>query len=198
MATPNVVVCGEAGAGKSSLVNMIAGDAVAQVSNRAVSGCTFQSTCFTVNIGDKQFNLLDTGVNLLVFCMRSSGFRDSCFKNWQSFWDIICQRRVPIILAVTGLENEEGMDNWWTRNEEHFMTHGMYPNGVACMTATRGRRRRSGDGNNFDEEYKESQEKITRMISKVYFRTPWQVPALEWFKMIVEVSFRLESTCTLK
>jgi hypothetical protein len=93
--------------------------------------------------------------------------------------------------AVTGLENEEeGMDDWWTRNEEHFMKCGMYPNGVACLTATRGRRRRSGGGYTFDKEYEESQEKIRRAVSRVYLRAPWQpVPALEWFKMIVEVSF---------
>lgn len=217
MDIPNVVIFGETGAGKSSLVNMIAGNAVAEISNRAI-GYTFQSTCFTVNIGGKLFNVhdtagldegqegtvakqdaiinlytllrrLETGVSLLVFCMRGPRIKDSCLKNWRLFWEIICQRRVPIILAVTGLENEEdGMDNWWTRNEEHFVDYEMYPNGVACLTTTRGRRRRSGGGYNFDEEYEESQEKIRKVIRSVHLRRPWQVPAAEWFKKIVDVS----------
>jgi len=217
MATPNVIVFGETGAGKSSLVNLIAGSSVAQISSRS-AGCTFQSTCFPVNIGNKQFNLydtagldegqggtiakqdaivqlytllrrLDTGVNLLVFCMRGPRIKESCLKNWRLFWEVICQRRVPIVLAVTGLENEEeGMDSWWTQNEEHFMKSEMYPNGVACLTATRGRRR-SGGGYNFDGEYEQSQEKLKQAISRVYLRTAWQVPAVEWFKMIVDVSF---------
>jgi hypothetical protein len=219
MAIPNVVIFGETGAGKSSLVNMIAGRTVAQISTRAV-GCTFRSTSFPVNIGGKRFNVhdtagldegqdgagtvashdaivqlytllrrLDTGVSLLVFCMRGPKIKEASVKNWRLFCEIICQRRVPVILAVTGLENEEnGMDNWWTENEEYFMGYEMYPNGVACMTATRGKKRSRG-GYNFDEEYEESQEKIKRVISRVYLRTPWQVPATEWFKTIVDVSF---------
>ncbi|KAF8310052.1 P-loop containing nucleoside triphosphate hydrolase protein [Amanita rubescens] len=126
MATPNVVIFGETGAGKSSLVNMIAGSTVAQISTRAV-GCTFRSTSFPVKIGGKRFNVHDTagldedtGISLLVFCLRGPKIKEASVKNWRLFWEIICQRRVPVILAVTGLENEEkGMDNWWTENEEY-------------------------------------------------------------------------------
>ncbi|KAF8336741.1 P-loop containing nucleoside triphosphate hydrolase protein [Amanita rubescens] len=218
MATPNVIVFGETGAGKSSLVNLIAGSSVAQISSRS-AGCTFQSTCFPVNIGNKQFNLYDTagldegqggtiakqdaihdaivqlytllrrlntGVSLLVFCMRGPRIKESCVKNWRLFHEIICQRKVPIVLAVTGLENEEdGMDYWWTQNKEYFMRYEMYPNGVACITATRGRKM-SGGGYRFDEEYAESRIKMREAIRTVYLRTPWQVPTAEWFKEIIE------------
>ena len=61
MAIPNIVIFGETGAGKSSLVNLIASDdIVAPISSRSV-GCTFRSMCFsTVNVGGKYFNLHDT------------------------------------------------------------------------------------------------------------------------------------------
>ena len=217
MAIPNVIVFGETGAGKSSLVNLIAGKNVAPTSSRSV-GCTFQSTRYTVGVNGMLFNLhdtagldearggtvskqdaivqlytllrkLETGVSLLVFCMRGPRITESCVKNWRLFWEIICQRRVPILLAITGLENQEnGMDSWWTENEEYFMRYEMYPNGVACLTATRGRVASWG-GYYFDELYEESQEKIRKAIRAVYLRIPWQVPTAEWFREIIEVSW---------
>ncbi len=217
MTTPNVIVFGETGAGKSSVINLIAGFDIAPISNRPV-GCTFQSTRYTVDIGGVLFNLhdtagldeakggtvakhdaivqlytllrrLNTGVSLLVFCMRGPRIKESCVKNWRLFHEIICQRKVPIVLAVTGLENEEnGMDYWWTQNKEYFMRYEMYPNGVACITATRGKKM-SRDGYRFDEEYAESQFKMREAIRTVYLRTPWQVPTAEWFKEIIEVSY---------
>ena len=218
MALPNVIVFGETGAGKSSLVNLIAGHSLAQVSSRCV-GCTFQSTHYTVSIGGGvQINLYDTagleegqggtvsnhdaivklytllrrlenGVSLLIFCMRGPRIKESCVKNWRLFREIICQKCVPIVLAVTGLENEaDGMDNWWTQNEGHFTKYEMHPNGVACITATRGRKRPNGR-HLFDEEYTESQTKIRNAIRTAHLRNPWRVPAAEWFKEIIEVSY---------
>ena len=208
MTIPNVVVFGETGAGKSSLVNLIAGQSVAQVSSSSV-GCTFQSTCYTINIGSgMQINLYDTagledgwggtvsnhdaivklytllrrledGVSLLIFCMRGPRIKESCVKNWRLFREIICQGRVPIVLAVTGLENEaNGMDNWWTQNEGHFMKYGISPNGVACIPATM----ESSGRHTLGEGYPE-------LVRNVRLCNSWRVPAAEWFKEVIEVSY---------
>ena len=216
MDNPNVIIFGETGAGKSSLVNLIAGKDLAEMSSRAI-GCTFQSAQFTVNIGDKKFDLHDTagldegqsgtvtkhdaivqcykllrklhnGVSLLIFCMRAPRIKESCVQNWKLFRDIICQKEIPVILAVTGLENLESMDDWWTENKDHFRRYGMHPNGVACVTGIRGKKRPSGKYT-FGLEYDESKKKLRRMIGETYLETPWRVPAAVWFTTIVETSY---------
>lgn len=98
---PNVVIFGETGAGKSSVINMIAGEKIA-ITSSSLSGCTFDSTKYMVAINGIQFRLWDTaglnetehgtvatkdaiirlyrlinelslngGVNLLVYCVRA-------------------------------------------------------------------------------------------------------------------------------
>jgi len=217
MDIPNVIIFGETGAGKSSLVNLIAGRDVAEMSSRA-TGCTFKSTCFPVNIGEKKFHLhdtagldegqggrvakhdaivqcyellrkLDTGVNLLIFCMRAPRIKESCAQNWKLFRDIICQREIPVILVVTGLENEEkSMDEWYPRNEQDFRNYEIFPTRVAGVTAIRGKKNRSGDYL-FGPEYEESETKLRKMIEAVYLPTPWRVPRTEWVQKIIESSY---------
>lgn len=216
MAPPNIVLFGETGAGKSSVVNLLAGANVASTSSGSI-GCTFKSTAYNVSVDGTMFKLHDTagldegqgggivkqhailqlyellrklneGVNLLIFCMRGPRIKESVFRNWQLFWDIICQRRVPILLAITGLENEEDMDAWWGRNQEHFKRYQIYPSSVACITATRGRRRPDGSFN-FDREYAESLEKLRKAIFAIYRIDAWKVGRVEWLKKIVETSY---------
>ena len=212
--TPNVVLFGRAGSGKSSIINMIAGSPVAESSSGATS-CTFTSACYNVDIMGSHYNVydtvgidegvgewtpntgamvqlfrllrsLDTGVNLLVFVMRASRLQDSMAFNWRLFCEIICCRRVPAVIAITGLENESVMDEWYPRNIETFQQYGIHPHGVACITATRGRIRRSGHV--FDEEYEESKQKIKNLLMMNRLEYPWRVEPVEWFTTIVHVT----------
>ena len=196
---------------------MIAGKDVAEMSSRA-TGCTFKSTCFSVHIGEKKFHLHDTagldegqggtvtkddaivqcyellrklhtGVNLLIFCMRAPRIKESCSQNWKLFWDIICQRHIPIILVITGLENEEkSMDDWYTRNKEHFRGYDIHPHAVACVTGIRGKKMRSGEYT-FGQEYAESKKKLRKVIRESYLEIPWRVPPAEWVCQILEKSY---------
>jgi hypothetical protein len=106
-------------------------------------------------------------------------------RNWTLFCNIICQSRVPILLVITQRENEENMDDWWTRNEEHFTRNEMCPNGVACITATKGKKKNGGHLN--DERYEESQEKIWQAIRRLYLRNdPWRAPLKKWSMETIE------------
>jgi 50S ribosomal subunit-associated GTPase HflX len=60
-APANFIIFGEMGAGKSSLVNLIAGKPVAVSSSGAMS-CTLDSTVYTIRLPDyqREVNLYDT------------------------------------------------------------------------------------------------------------------------------------------
>jgi len=174
-----IILFGESGVGKSSIVNMIAQCDIAKVSHNE-SGCTLQATPYYVALEErdgviKEFVIYDTvgfnedgdgavensnaianlfsllkslqaGVSLLIFCMRGPRKNDTVHKNWRLFHEIICREKVPIILAITGLEDwEDGhMDKWWLKNRGEFEKDNIIPNDVACITAIRGIRLKSG------------------------------------------------------
>ena len=59
----NVIIFGEAGAGKSSLINLIRDDNAATTASSA-EGCTFESKSYDVTIGNTKIRLWDTaGLN---------------------------------------------------------------------------------------------------------------------------------------
>jgi len=176
----NVIVFGETGSGKSSLINMVVGTNVAETSSKA-KGCTFESTPYKVTIHGTAYKLFDTaglneweggkvsakdavvnlyklirdlddGVSLLVYCVRG-----------------------PIVVAVTGLENEEPtMDSWWAENRETFADAGMTFSEHACITATKGR------GDVFKEEYRESAEKMKKIIKAGSRNQAWRMERKSW------------------
>jgi predicted GTPase len=203
MAPLNVIVFGETGSGKSSIVNMLAGSVVAPISSGA-KGCTFKSDSYLVDIGDSDYNIFDTvglgeaekgrvsakdavinlyklinklddGVSLLVYCVRGPRVKHDTVKNYQVFYEIFCERQVPIVIAVTGLENEDPMEGWWTENEADFAKCGMRFGGHACITATRGKH------NRFSEEYEESVVSVKELIQRSCRSSPWKKEQKAWF-----------------
>ncbi|KAF8645360.1 hypothetical protein AX16_007863 [Volvariella volvacea WC 439] len=214
---PNIILFGETGSGKSSIVNMLAGRDEAAISNGA-RGCTFKNESYIVNIEKKQFRIFDTagfdestqgtvpnhdaiaqlykllaglhnGVNLLILCVRGPRLRGVVQYNWTLFKDVICQGKVPAVIAITGMEAEEGdMDDWWTRNKDAFHANDIYPSGFACITATKGKLKR-GKGYQFQDEYDESKEKMTRLIMNTYREKAWRVGRVDWYRKIVETSY---------
>ena len=56
---PNIIIFGEAGTGKSSVINMILGHDKAKVSN-GLRGETFKSTSYPIKLDGKTYNLHDT------------------------------------------------------------------------------------------------------------------------------------------
>jgi len=199
-ASPNVIIFGETGVGKSSVVNMLTGgEGIARVSSDA-KGVTFQNERYEKDIRGSRFNIFDTvglnegaagtvsapkaieglyrlmrsldgGINLLVYVVRGPRIKSSIQKNYEMFYKIFCEKQVPIVLVITGLENEDDMDAWWDRNHGSFREQGMSFADAACITAIKGKR------NAFVKEFEESRPKVEELISRHCSKTPWLPPA---------------------
>jgi len=82
------------------------------------------------------------GIDLLLFCMRAGKVDIALLQaNYRLFYELVCKKKVPIVLVVTGLEREEEMESWWTRNGQILQRHGIYVDGHACITAFNGTHR---------------------------------------------------------
>jgi predicted GTPase len=145
---PNVIVFGETGAGKSSVINMILGIDKAKVDNRLL-GETFESAVYEVELDGKIYKLHDTvglgehssgtvdsakavrnlyrlvtnlsnsgGVNLLVFVMKQGRLTETIHKNYVLFQHGFCDSKVPIVIAVTGCEDMEPTMDTWWIDNE--------------------------------------------------------------------------------
>ncbi|KAJ8585614.1 hypothetical protein M405DRAFT_772707, partial [Rhizopogon salebrosus TDB-379] len=131
----NVVIFGESGSGKSSVVNAIAQQHLSETSGDAAE-CTSYYQRHEVEISGESFVLFDTvgldeattgpvskaeknlkillqelvsttdGIGLLVYCVRSTRVCHALIRNYKIFYSTICRKlKIPIVLVVTGLEN---------------------------------------------------------------------------------------------
>jgi len=203
---------------------MLSSDERVADTSSGARGCTFESKGFEIDILGQPATLWDTagldegdagrvpkseaivqlyrlvrnledGVSLLMFVMRAPRIKSSAPQNWKLFHEIICQWKVPIVIAITGLEQEDNMDKWWWDNKGTFQSYGITPSGFACITASRGRPRRRGEGHVFDDEFEESRDKVRALIRSTALVNPWHVPAAQWFKTIVETTIEYKSKC---
>jgi len=207
---PNVVVFGQTGVGKSSLINMMVRQEIAKVSSQA-AGCTpsIQDYRIKSDAGDT-YTFWDTpglneaeggnvpaqeafkhlyrlvgqcAINIIIYCVRGSRFTDIARVNYDLFYRIICEGNVPIVLVVTGLELENDMDLWWSRNKKTVERMGMTFEGYACVTTTK------GPDAIFKEKFRVSGGRVWALLKEHCNPIPW-TPGQDW---LAELSKRMDA-----
>ncbi|KAG1896046.1 P-loop containing nucleoside triphosphate hydrolase protein [Suillus fuscotomentosus] len=160
-----IVVFGQTGAGKSSLVNLMAGKEVAHTSPDT-QRCTMQWKEYSIDFDGGLYTVFDTigleepqlgikeylesvenayqllrkleeegGIDLLLFCVCASKVTATLQSNYRLFHEFLCCKKVPIVLVITNLEREQRMENWWERNEGTLDKYQIKVAGHACITA---------------------------------------------------------------
>ncbi|KAG2134459.1 P-loop containing nucleoside triphosphate hydrolase protein [Suillus clintonianus] len=166
--TKNIVLFGETGAGKSSLVNLMAGKEVALTSS-GTQHCTMRWQDYNIEFNGESFKVFNTfgleepqlgikeylesvenayrlikeldsqgGIDLLLFCIRAGRMTTTIQSNYRLFHEFLCEKKVPIVLAITNLEREQRMEDWWDREHDIFPRYQIYVAGHACITAANG------------------------------------------------------------
>jgi len=155
---------------------MIAGNVVTPISE--VTG-TRSCSVYPILIGELVYNVYDTpgldalglgtdpvtklirdmhdGVDLLVFCLQGRITEDTVAIYKHFSWPLLVN--VPVIAVITGLEHEDPMQSWWTKNQAAFKRHGMSFADCACVTTLRGK------GSIFAIQYEESMNTVRAMIA---------------------------------
>jgi hypothetical protein len=108
-----------------------------------------------------------SGINLIVYCIRGSRLTDVARVNYDLFYGIMCECKVPIVLVVTGLELGDEMDQWWNHNVKIIERMGMAFEGYACVTTTK------GYGDVYEEKFRVSQERVWSLLKRHCSRYPW-------------------------
>jgi hypothetical protein len=181
---------------------MLCGSDRAPVASRA-KGTTFEHNCYEARIRDLAFNIWDTtglnetqfgtvtaaesvknvyeliskldrGISLLVFVIRPS--TKTVQKNYELFYEDFCERSVPIVLCVTGLEQFDPMDSWWDDYKAEFKD--MRFQDHLCITSSKGKRKNGRFV--YQEEYDECVGKAWQLILTNCERVPWQKSHYEW------------------
>jgi energy-coupling factor transporter ATP-binding protein EcfA2 len=160
-----IVLFGETGAGKSSLINLMAGKEVAHTSPD-MQRCTMRWNEYAIDFDDTLYTVFDTigleepqlgikeylesvenayrlikeldgrgGIDLLLFCVRAGRVTATLQSNYRLFNEFLCEKKVPIVLAITNLEREQRMEDWWVRNHGTFDKYQIQVAGHACITA---------------------------------------------------------------
>ncbi|KAN0075499.1 P-loop containing nucleoside triphosphate hydrolase protein [Tylopilus felleus] len=196
----NIVLFGETGVGKSSVINLIAGHQVASVSPDA-KGCIFSSKRYSFRVGGRAFRIWDTvglekpkmnaveyvaaiegthsliqqlakrgGLDLLLFCILGNSITTTTQGNYRLFHGALGRSQVPIALAITCLEREPDMEAWWTRNQANLERCGIEVAGHACVTRL-----------TTHTKYPEAKVNIERMLLGYEGKKKYIMSADSWF-----------------
>ena len=224
--TYTALIFGESGVGKSSIVNMLFDENKAVTSDAAI-GCTFQHEKYsmvhegsvlqifdTVGLSEADkglvkgteaisnlVQLLDSlgeGINVVIHCIRKGTILQSSQNNYSIFVEGMCKNKVPVILAVTGCEQDDPMNKWWeeensstsTTNKDIILNrfNMKQVQACVCMTTIRGGMFASC----CKDKYDQSRKHLFDQIFELSLKKPFKMDnSLDWMSYIVTQSWNI-------
>ncbi|KDQ59855.1 hypothetical protein JAAARDRAFT_33430 [Jaapia argillacea MUCL 33604] len=192
---------------------MLADKELANTSS-AAAGCTFQTKCHSIAKEGVVLNIFDTvgldegdmgsvasseaiaklyalvrdldgGVNLLLYVVRGPRIQSSTRNNYRLFVEGFCQKKVPVVLLVTGMENEPSGEKWMKDNIGEYRKQKMEFSDEACITPFLGVKLESG-GYYFQKEYDASNANVTKLILRRSLTKSWKMESVGWFMVILK------------
>jgi predicted GTPase len=202
----HIMLFGETGVGKSSLINLLTGWHAAEVSPN-FGACTMDAKEYQFQLGPTIIRLWDTvgleepeegpngyegaiekaiqlirrlnatgGISLFLFCMRGNRITATTQSNYRLFYEVLGKKEVPVALAITHLERERVMEEWWSRNYETLSEkNGITSAGHACITTLEGH-----------QKCKESREVIQSLLSRFDDRGKFSMPSEAWIARVLK------------
>lgn len=201
----HVLLFGETGVGKSSLINLLAGWQIASVSPDSAP-CTLDSSEYQFQLGSTTIRLWDTvgleepekgpngyvgaiekavqlirrlnatgGISLFLFCIRGNRITATTQSNYRLFYEVLGKKEVPIALAVTHLEREVDMEDWWQRNGKTLEKNGIQSGGHACITTLESH-----------PKYAESRDILQGLLSRFDDQGKFSMPSEAWIGRILK------------
>jgi hypothetical protein len=183
----------------------------------SAGGSTFQSKAYDVDINEYHYIFHDTvgledgtsislspqealkslyelllkvegGISLLVYVHRGK-IKPSQVDNYRFFSRVICKSKVPTVLVVTGLEEEDSRDDWWQANKALYEEQEMSTNYYACITSTKGRFNQKHQEYVYQDQYEESKTILKSLFLKAPLLDPWRITSNPnwWKSLVVEI-----------
>jgi hypothetical protein len=119
----------------------------------------------------------NNGVDLLVYCVRGTRVRSALLTNYHIFYSAICRKKVPIVIVITGLENQEDdMETWWYNNELQFSSLNMQFDSHACVTTLES----SMENAILKERREASKAAVIKMITSTCRTQHWKPAERSW------------------
>ncbi|KAG2090084.1 hypothetical protein BD769DRAFT_1371753 [Suillus cothurnatus] len=193
----NVIIIGQSGAGKSSLINMLCPGANALFSLDTF-GCTQVEKEYECDLGKGQSCQVHDTIgleegrwgflpdkkaqkrlktylrtkepHLVVYCMpgRRGCLKKSHGRNYKKFKSVV-SNDVRVVVVVTGLENFDGpLEDWWSKNERELQNLGIPKTaGHACITALPRAELESKRRHLYDKSCEDVRTLITNYLPKI-------------------------------
>lgn len=160
----NVLVFGQTGVGKSSVINLILGQDIVKTSPDAET-CTLTHDSYEICLKDRHFKIWEVssiksmgsfrtlslesrlpkngttdnrGIHLLLYCMRGSRSQKALVAEYMNVTKAVGSRAgcIPVAAVITCLEDyPRNMDDWWIANNTNLGKLGMQFSAYACVTS---------------------------------------------------------------